>query len=1162
MLHKMREKKTFTGILSFIVGIGFSTVFFEASGQVGGIGGAPNPFSVNIIPPSPEAAALAKYADIPVSLYSGIPQIAIPLYELHERKLTLPITLSYHASGNKVENMAPRTGLGWSLLSEGVVTRTVRGWPDENSSYGFLNQVRSHVLTDFTTSSRTPEERYDWFSSMVDGCKDIEPDLFYVNVAGYSFKFMFNWRGEPVIASDRPFKVTPIGMNPGTNDFIDGWEIVAEDGTIFTFSEIETTGVVNDLPPLSCRLALSEEDIPQSWYLTSIQTPDRQTYINFEYTSYTQQHESWSAEFLSHNAALSSAITSKERLLTAVYGKHLSRIRTSSGQTVIDFLPGSLRTDVDGSESTLGEMIVKNIHGRIVKHWTFEYDYSTGRLTLKKLTEKAGTLSQPPYEFRYYPGTLPGAMSFAKDHWGFYNSNNAQTAIRAIRQAPYGGGDPVQLAGANREPDPGRVLCGMLREITYPTGGKDILEFEPHDYSFEQNVELEQEETLSRYHQASAPEWDTPPGESYTEQVPFTVLSATDITWNAWFTSSIRFGGGATAPMFLKIIRNSDGETMLLRSAGISGTPDAPGRDDMTGVLALSAGTYTMIVGGGVAEEVIGGINATTATIAWNEGTGQISTLIRQGGGVRIAKITRSYGNGNPDKITRYVYRLQEDGREKSSGSLLEWGYRYEDWVQYANSDPTNQNEMRFCRFSQNKSAIGTTHGSHVGYSHVTVLHGADGENGKTVYRYNSPRQVVDYPFFQIPYPPAASNDHQRGLLLEQIDYASNGISVKKVTNNYRFNDQEVKGVKVGWLHPGTAPTGPGFLDRYAVVNYSNILGYSRLVNTQETNYPTTLAFPLVTGVAYWYHENGHKQLIRMGRKTSEQDSVITQYTYPHDHSAPAGSALDNMKNRHILNQVIESVSWEKATNTTPVLVAAAKKSFTTQSNVIVPSAEWSARLPNPMPTTDPLGTARQQYEERLIYHAYDTYGNLRAHAMKNGISTAYVWGLNGTVPFAKVEHAQSWQIFFTSFEEDNQAIDGISRTGRKCKTIAGTFTLPGMPVSGGDYILSYWTKEGTAPWTYREKTIVNYQTGNVIATDAVNGYLDEVRLYPKGAAMTTFTYEPLVGLTSVTDTNNVTIHYSYDAFGRLSCVRDQDQNILECNEYKYQEEVPYAVQH
>jgi YD repeat-containing protein len=111
-----------------------------------------------------------------------------------------------------------------------------------------------------------------------------------------------------------------------------------------------------------------------------------------------------------------------------------------------------------------------------------------------------------------------------------------------------------------------------------------------------------------------------------------------------------------------------------------------------------------------------------------------------------------------------------------------------------------------------------------------------------------------------------------------------------------------------------------------------------------------------------------------------------------------------------------------------------------------------------------------------------------------------------------------------------------------------------------GDYILSYWAKEGSAPWSYRQKSLANYQPGGAIATDVVNGYIDEVRVYPKGATMTTYTYEPLLGVTSMTDANNVTAHYEYDTFGRLSCIRDQDNNILECYDYQYRQEIPFAV--
>ena len=62
----------------------------------------------NTIPPSPTAGSLVKTVQTPVSYYTGIPSVVVPLWEMKGRKLNIPITLSYHASGIKVEKI-PRT---------------------------------------------------------------------------------------------------------------------------------------------------------------------------------------------------------------------------------------------------------------------------------------------------------------------------------------------------------------------------------------------------------------------------------------------------------------------------------------------------------------------------------------------------------------------------------------------------------------------------------------------------------------------------------------------------------------------------------------------------------------------------------------------------------------------------------------------------------------------------------------------------------------------------------------------------------------------------------------------------------------------------------------------------------------------------------------------
>jgi YD repeat-containing protein len=65
---------------------------------------------------------------------------------------------------------------------------------------------------------------------------------------------------------------------------------------------------------------------------------------------------------------------------------------------------------------------------------------------------------------------------------------------------------------------------------------------------------------------------------------------------------------------------------------------------------------------------------------------------------------------------------------------------------------------------------------------------------------------------------------------------------------------------------------------------------------------------------------------------------------------------------------------------------------------------------------------------------------------------------------------------------------------------------------------------------------------------------LDEVRYYPKGATMITYTYDPGIGKTSECDPNNRITRYEYDGLGRLVKVKDQYNNLIKTFEYNYQQ--------
>lgn len=136
-----------------------------------------------VIPPSPNAAALGKFGDIPVGNYTGIPSVNIPLYEMKMGKFTLPVSLDYHYGGLKVEELSGCIGLGWALNAGGAITRSVHGNPDETGTGYWHYNGWSDDLIASTVDNTT---------SVCGGNYDLQPDIFYYNFAGQSGKFLLD----------------------------------------------------------------------------------------------------------------------------------------------------------------------------------------------------------------------------------------------------------------------------------------------------------------------------------------------------------------------------------------------------------------------------------------------------------------------------------------------------------------------------------------------------------------------------------------------------------------------------------------------------------------------------------------------------------------------------------------------------------------------------------------------------------------------------------------------------------------------------------------------------------------------------------------------------------------------------------------------------------
>lgn len=177
--------------------------------------------STDLRPPikSPEVNKFEQYMNLPVNLVSGTPQISIPIYNLSYDGMSLPISLEYDASGVKVEDIASSVGLKWSLNVGGIVSRIIKGAPDEGvvsnaqsiiNINGYYKDYGLSLLDSALNSfSNDPMSKYTqfnlWLADANSGKKDAQPDLFYFSTPEGGGKFVFNEARQVVYIENTDF---------------------------------------------------------------------------------------------------------------------------------------------------------------------------------------------------------------------------------------------------------------------------------------------------------------------------------------------------------------------------------------------------------------------------------------------------------------------------------------------------------------------------------------------------------------------------------------------------------------------------------------------------------------------------------------------------------------------------------------------------------------------------------------------------------------------------------------------------------------------------------------------------------------------------------------------------------------------------------------------
>lgn len=1171
-----------------------------------------NPIS-KIAIASPTAASLGKYGDIPVSYHTGIPKIGIPIYTVSAGPLSLPISLSYHAAGLKVQEPASWVGAGWALNAGGVITRSVMGAPDEKginnagiethghfSDYGYNSYIWNSSLGAGTPITSGAE---DW-KAVADGYKDGEPDLFFFNFGSYSGKFYFRDDRTPVIVPESDIKIEP-DYNPGnTNISIQSFIITTPDGVKYYFGNspgLTGTAPIEITRPVTATNGISSANTISSWYLNKVSTADDVFSITLSYVPETYGYHTISMFPIDGNATSGTTFGSYhgyDLIKNIVQGVRLSQISFPNGK--VNFTSDGLaaRTDlsdvtpnysydaVNQSAKPLEYIQIADATGTVQKKFKFVYGYfidnvtpiapdiqnfapnlftDKQRLRLDQVQEISGdnSINKPPYYFTYFSEQVPRRLSFGIDHWGFANGVTSNTTLIPT-YTKYQTNQTVNYPGDDRDAHWPQMRAGTIQQINYPTGGYSLFEFEPNTVynTSTSNVNTTINNLIVHLYGQN----------TYTNTAPF-VTDGTAISMA--FTNTSNYPATFT-------IKNSSNVTVY--------TSPVTENSTFQYSVTLASGTYQATLSLPQYGNLTGGVQSSINQ--WQTVTTTNTIII---GGNRIKTITHNDGVTANNIITSYSY-AGDNGQ--TSGILYSRpayvGVKRNDFVRdiglYTSTNGFTPYPsvngcpcvLNACYFKSTCSIrpMANTQGNAIGYAQVKV---SQTGNGYSVYKYygstgTPPWQLntgdvairtvntagCDGNAPSFPYPPVPY-DYMRGELQYEAQYNEAGQKLKEKSYTPVYVNSPI--------------TTPGFIASYDgtfILGTKYELTTARKTQTQvtETSYDANGVAFTTTGTSYnespWHHEvtrtnavNSKAEVLETKIKyafdfrISTSDNIVDGYT---QYNTDCATCLANK------NAAIAACTYNDATCLTNAYLNYMHCLDNARANWVTYRRTNFTDPINTFQTYHNTAKANAGAELKPILELQDNFQNspVETSKWKNGnlVGATFSRFDYATVPSGKVylDKVQAINLAATSAAFTNAATNAtnnsiIKDSRYKDETFAKFYNGNLAEITGKDGVTtSYlWGYNNTLPIA---KAIGTNQATLLNAYNAVGGNLSLLRnQFPANTVqLNTYVYTPMKGMVSETDVNGKSISYEYDALQRLLLARDFNNNIVKQYDYKYQD--------